>query len=312
MAREDVAHMYDYRSGDVRSLEDREWMAHLEKVMEENSLEQDADLKLSVRVTESGTYGVVVEVWDLCADEGKGAIDEVLPVYVWPECGTKYSKAFRFLHESGRPRGDEGERLQELFDDYILCSALSCEYCNYYAEKHHCEMDNCGHLYWAEKYIDDMERFKEQIVPAAREYCEAFERNHPFARDQQLAEQAAVLDVSEETLAGTAVEVKPEDARVWIRPDKFQKGYSGVLVSLKDGYFAHIPEDSYNVVEASGKYEGWLVVKGSDESMFRVCDKDRVPTDFKISLEDIRAQCGRKPSRQGNGKERAAEQDNSK
>lgn len=84
---------------------------------------------------------------------------------------------------------------------------------------------------------------------------------------------------------------KSESFRIWVRPELFQKGYSGILVLLEKNMYAHIPEDNFKVLINSEKFKNWAIVYAKNKDFsFRVCNSEKEPTDFSISISSLRKQ----------------------
>ena len=84
---------------------------------------------------------------------------------------------------------------------------------------------------------------------------------------------------------------KSEPFRIWVRPEGFEKGYSGILISIENNMYAYIPDENYKILLNSEKFKNWSIVFGKDKDFpFKVLDQNKVPTDFNITIASLRKQ----------------------
>lgn len=84
---------------------------------------------------------------------------------------------------------------------------------------------------------------------------------------------------------------KSEPFRIWVRPEGFEKGYSGILIPIENNMYAYIPDENYKILLNSEKFKNWSIVFGKDKDFsFKVLDQNKVPTDFNIAIASLRKQ----------------------
>ena len=146
-----------------------------------------------------------------------------------------------------------------------------------------------------------IERHTVQVLPKSakleQEFSTVSKKNEPFPSSKLSINQneELVSDTDKTTFKRdknkSDDKTKSDSFRIWVRPELFQRGYSGILVSLEKNMFAHIPEDNFKVLINSEKFKNWAIVYAKNKDFsFRVCNSEKEPTDFSISISSLRKQ----------------------
>lgn len=133
----------------------------------------------------------------------------------------------------------------------------------------------------------------------------------PYAydsRDKAADEDGYAHEDKDEDTYGDEDEQKDREMTVLVHPKKFRRGYTGMLVSVENDYFAYIPEGYYSISESPGKFKGWLVIRDDKDAFYEVCDKTFSPTRLGISLENLREECRLKPNGKDDRDDKTVEQ----